>query len=92
MRADYYSGCCHVDRALGWEDIQRSGRDGEKLSFSKALELALEDRILFTVIGQLYFNTLKNEYLTEVLVPTRVHPFSGRTKSFTIPKLQKTSF
>lgn len=35
----------HVDHAYGWEDMQRSGRDGEKIVLSKALKLALEDRI-----------------------------------------------
>jgi len=35
----------HVDHAYGWEDMQRSGRDVEKIVLSRALKLALEDRI-----------------------------------------------
>lgn len=35
----------HVNHAYGWEDMQRSGRDVEKIVLSKALKLALEDRI-----------------------------------------------
>lgn len=35
----------HVDHAYGWKDMQRSGRDVEKIVLSKALKLALEDRI-----------------------------------------------
>jgi len=35
----------HVDHAYGWRDMQRSGRDVEKIVLSKALKLALEDRI-----------------------------------------------
>lgn len=35
----------HVNHALGWEEMQRSGRDVEKIVLSKALKLALEDRI-----------------------------------------------
>ncbi len=35
----------HVNHAQGWEDMQRSGRDSEKIVLSKALKLALEDRI-----------------------------------------------
>jgi formyltetrahydrofolate deformylase len=35
----------HVNHALGWEDMQRSGRDSEKIVLSKALKLALDDRI-----------------------------------------------
>jgi formyltetrahydrofolate deformylase len=35
----------HVDHAYGWEDMQRSGRDGEKIVLSRALKLALEDRV-----------------------------------------------
>lgn len=35
----------HVDHAYGWEDMQRSGKDVEKIVLSKALKLALEDRI-----------------------------------------------
>ena len=34
-----------VDHAYGWEDMQRSGRDGEKIVLSRALKLALEDRV-----------------------------------------------
>ncbi len=35
----------HVDHAFSWRDMQRSGRDGEKIVLSRALKLALEDRI-----------------------------------------------
>ncbi len=35
----------HVDHAYGWRDMQRSGRDVEKVVLSSALKLALEDRI-----------------------------------------------
>ncbi len=35
----------HVDHAYGWRDMQRSGRDVEKIVLSSALKLALEDRI-----------------------------------------------
>lgn len=35
----------HIDHAYGWEDMQRSGRDVEKIVLSRALKLALEDRI-----------------------------------------------
>jgi len=35
----------HVDHAFGWRDMQRSGRDVEKIVLSHALKLALEDRI-----------------------------------------------
>ena len=35
----------HVDHAYSWEDMQRSGKDVEKIVLSKALKLALEDRI-----------------------------------------------
>ena len=35
----------HVNHAYGWEDMQRSGRDGEKIVLSRALKLALEDRV-----------------------------------------------
>jgi len=35
----------HVDHAYGWRDMQRSGRDVEKIVLSRALKLALEDRI-----------------------------------------------
>ena len=35
----------HVDHAYGWKDMQRSGRDVEKIVLSRALKLALEDRI-----------------------------------------------
>lgn len=35
----------HVDHAYGWRDMQRSGKDVEKIVLSKALKLALEDRI-----------------------------------------------
>jgi len=35
----------HVNHAYGWRDMQRSGRDVEKIVLSRALKLALEDRI-----------------------------------------------
>ncbi len=35
----------HVDHAYDWRDMQRSGRDVEKIVLSHALKLALEDRI-----------------------------------------------
>lgn len=35
----------HVNHDFGWEEMQRSGRDVEKIVLSKALKLALEDRI-----------------------------------------------
>ncbi len=35
----------HVDHAYSWRDMQRAGRDVEKIVLSKALKLALEDRI-----------------------------------------------
>lgn len=35
----------HVNHAHGWEEMQRQGRDVEKIVLSKALKLALEDRI-----------------------------------------------
>jgi formyltetrahydrofolate deformylase len=35
----------HVDHAYEWQDMQRSGRDVEKIVLSRALKLALEDRI-----------------------------------------------
>ncbi len=35
----------HVNHAYGWKDMQRSGRDIEKVVLSRALKLALEDRI-----------------------------------------------
>jgi len=35
----------HVDHAYGWRDMQRSGRNVEKIVLSHALKLALEDRI-----------------------------------------------
>jgi len=35
----------HVNHAYGWKDMQRSGRDVEKIVLSRALKLALEDRI-----------------------------------------------
>ena len=34
-----------VDHAYGWRDMQRSGKDVEKIVLSRALKLALEDRI-----------------------------------------------
>ncbi len=34
-----------VNHAYGWEDMQRAGRDVEKIVLSRALKLALEDRI-----------------------------------------------
>lgn len=35
----------HIDHAYGWRDMQRLGRDVEKIVLSRALKLALEDRI-----------------------------------------------
>ncbi len=35
----------HVDHAYDWKEMQRSGRDVEKIVLSRALKLALEDRI-----------------------------------------------
>lgn len=35
----------HVDHAYSWRDMQRSGRNVEKIVLSHALKLALEDRI-----------------------------------------------
>ncbi len=35
----------HVNHAYSWKDMQRSGRDVEKMVLSRALKLALEDRI-----------------------------------------------
>jgi formyltetrahydrofolate deformylase len=35
----------HVDHAYSWKDMQRSGRDIEKIVLSRALKLALEDCI-----------------------------------------------
>lgn len=35
----------HVDHAYSWRDMQRSGKDVEKVVLSRAIKLALEDRI-----------------------------------------------
>jgi formyltetrahydrofolate deformylase len=35
----------HVNHAYGWRDMQRSGKDVEKVVLSRALKLAIEDRI-----------------------------------------------
>jgi len=35
----------HVDHAYSWKDMQRSGKDVEKIVLSRALKLAIEDRI-----------------------------------------------
>jgi formyltetrahydrofolate deformylase len=35
----------HVNHTYGWRDMQRSGKDVEKVVLSRALKLALEDRI-----------------------------------------------
>ena len=35
----------HIDHAYSWQEMQRSGRDVEKVVLSRALKLALEDRI-----------------------------------------------
>jgi len=35
----------HIDHAYSWKDMQRLGRDVEKVVLSRALKLALEDRI-----------------------------------------------
>jgi formyltetrahydrofolate deformylase len=39
----------HVNHAYGWKDMQRSGKDVEKVVLSRALKLALEDRIFVYV-------------------------------------------
>ncbi|MDF1874912.1 formyltetrahydrofolate deformylase [Sulfurimonas sp. SAG-AH-194-I05] len=39
----------HVTHAYSWRDMQRSGRDVEKIVLSRALKLALEDRIFVHV-------------------------------------------
>lgn len=39
----------HVDHAYSWRDMQRSGKDVEKVVLSRALKLALEDRIFVYV-------------------------------------------
>lgn len=35
----------HIDHAYSWQDMQKLGRDVEKIVLSRALKLALEDRI-----------------------------------------------
>jgi len=35
----------HINHTYGWKDMQRSGKDVEKVVLSRALKLALEDRI-----------------------------------------------
>jgi len=35
----------HIDHAYSWKDMQKSGKDVEKIVLSRALKLALEDRI-----------------------------------------------
>jgi formyltetrahydrofolate deformylase len=35
----------HIDHAYSWQDMQRSGKDIEKIVLSRALQLAIEDRI-----------------------------------------------
>lgn len=35
----------HINHSYGWKDMQKSGRDVEKVVLSRALKLALEDRI-----------------------------------------------
>jgi formyltetrahydrofolate deformylase len=35
----------HINHEYGWRDMQKAGRDVEKIVLSKALELALKDRI-----------------------------------------------
>ena len=35
----------HVNHAYSWKDMQKSGKDVEKVVLSRALKLALEDRI-----------------------------------------------
>ena len=35
----------HIDHSYGWRDMQKLGRDVEKIVLSRALKLALEDRI-----------------------------------------------
>lgn len=39
----------HVNHAYSWRDMQRAGRDVEKVVLSRALKLALEDRIFVYV-------------------------------------------
>ncbi len=38
-------GITHIDHSYNWKDMQRAGRDVEKIVLSKALKLLLEDRI-----------------------------------------------
>ncbi len=40
-----YQDVIHVNHAYDWKQMQRSGRDVEKIVLSRALKLALEDRI-----------------------------------------------
>jgi len=38
-------GVTDIDHTYGWKDMQRAGRDVEKIVLSKALKLVLEDRV-----------------------------------------------
>ncbi len=38
-------GIAHIDHSYSWKDMQKAGRDVEKIVLSKALKLLLEDRI-----------------------------------------------
>ncbi len=38
-------GVTHIDHTYGWRDMQRAGRDVEKIVLSKALKLVIEDRV-----------------------------------------------
>lgn len=40
-----YQDVTHIDHAMHWREMQKSGRDVEKIVLSKALNLALEERI-----------------------------------------------
>ena len=40
-----FQNTIHIDHTYSWKDMQKSGRDVEKLVLSKAVELAITDRI-----------------------------------------------
>lgn len=40
-----FQNTIHIDHTYSWKDMQKSGRDVEKLVLSKAVELAISDRI-----------------------------------------------
>ena len=40
-----FQNTIHIDHSYSWKDMQKSGRDVEKLVLSKALDLAINDRI-----------------------------------------------